>query len=287
MAGKGRLWERRVMAAGLLVLALVVLSAGYRMLRVGFGRSCDDFLYPYLRLARVSSSRLSNHSLLAYSRTELAEKLEALQDQNRNLAMQAATAEKLLRENAQLREISDFSPPQEWSAMKAEVILRDPMTWRERFTVDRGEADGVVSGSAVIDIGADGRPVLIGVIERVGKRASTVQTLQNSGLSIAAQFGPNQTVGFVNVGGTPRGDGMLPVGYLPRGEHYRHNESALTTGFEHGIPAGLLVGELVSVEEPGTEFSNRPYLSGWLKPAAEFDNVRFVIIAVPKPKAER
>ena len=284
MEDKRRLGERRILAAGLLVLALVVLGAGYRMLRVGFGRSCDDFLYPYLRLARVSSSRLSDQSLLAYSRTELAEKLEALQDQNRNLALQAASAEKLLRENAQLRKIAEFSPPQEWSAMKAEVIMRDPMMWRERFTIDRGEADGVVSGSAVIDISAEGRAVLVGVIERVGKRASTVQTLHTSGLRVAAFFGSVQTVGFVNVGGSPRGDGMLPVGFLPRGVHYKHNESALTTGFENGIPAGLVIGELASVEEPESEFSNRPYLSGWLKPAADFDNVRFVIVVVPKPE---
>lgn len=287
MAEKKRSGERRIMAFGLLVLALVALGAGYRMLRVGFGRACDDFLYPYLRLARVSSSRLSDQSLLAYTRAELAEKLEALQDQNRRLALSAAESEKRLQENARLRKTANFSPPREWSAMKAEVILRDPMTWRERFTVDRGEADGVTSGAAVIDIGADGRPVLVGVVERVGRHTSTVQTLHTGGLRVAVQFGSVETVGFVNVGGTPRGDGMLPVGFLPRGVRYTQNEPALTTGFERGIPGGVVVGELISVEEPGSEFSNRPYLTGWLRPAAEFDNVRFVVIAVPRAKPER
>ena len=270
------------MAIGLLVLALVVLAAGYRMLRVGFGRVCDDFLYPYLRLERIGSSRLSDQSLLAYSRTELAEKLEALQNQNRHLALQAAVADNLLQENALLRKTAAFSPPQTWSSIKAEVIVRDPMMWRERFTIDRGEAAGVVTGAAVIDISPDGRPILVGVIERVGKRTSTVQTLHNSALRIAARFGSNRTVGFVNAGAAPRGDGMLPVGFLPREVHYVHNESAVTTGFEHGIPAGIVIGELSSVEEPASQFSNRPYLSGWLKPAADFDNVRFVVIAVPK-----
>ena len=75
---------------------------------------------------------------------------------------------------------------------------------------------------------------------------------------------------------------MLPVGFLPREMRYIHNESAVTTGFERGIPAGIVIGELSSVEEPESQFSNRPYLSGWLKPAADFDNVRFVVIAVPK-----
>ena len=287
MAGKGRIWERRVMAAGVLVLALLVLGAGYRMLRGGFGRICDDFLYPYLRLARVGSSHLSDQSLLAYSRAELAGKLETLQKQNRDLSIQASSAGRLLEENARLRRIAGFSPPREWSSLKAEVIMRDPMMWRERFTVNRGSTDGVVPGAAVVDIGADGRPLLIGVIERVGRHSSTVQTLHNSGLRISAQLGDSRTVGFVNAGGAPRGDGMLPIGYLPCGMRYVHNESAITTGFERGIPAGVVVGELVSVEAPESQFSNRPYLSGWLKPAAEFDGVRFVVIAVPKVERRR
>ena len=290
MADKGRLWERRLMAIGLVVLALLVLGAGYRMLRRGFGRICDDFLYPYLRLARVGSSQLSDQSLLAYSREELAEKLEALQNQNRDLVLQAAAAGRLLEENAKLRKAARFSPPPEWSALKAEVILRDPMMWRERFTVDRGSADGVVAGAAVIDIGVDGRPLFIGVIEHVGRHTSSVQTLYNSELRIAAQLGTSQTVGFVNAGTVPsakmeqekRSNGMCPLGYLPRGVRYMPNEAVVTTGFERGIPAGLVIGELVSVENMETRFSSRLYLSGWLRPAAEFDRVRFVMIALPK-----
>jgi len=282
MAGKGKIWERRLMAAGLLVLALLVLSAGYRMMRIGFGRLCDDFLYPYLSLTRIGSSQLSDRTLLAYSRAELAAKVEALQKRERDLSLQASSAERLLEENARLRKIADFSPPAEWSSLKAEVIMRDPMMWRETFTVDRGSADGVVPGAAVVDIGADGRPMLIGVIERVGRHSSTVQTLHNSALRISAQLGGSRTVGFVNAGASPSGDGMLPIGFLPRGVRYVHNEPAVTTGFERGIPAGLVIGELDTVEEPGSQFSLRPYLSGRLRSPADFDGVRFVVIAVPK-----
>ena len=270
------------MAAGLLVLALLVLSAGYRMLRVGYGRICNDFLYPYLRLERAASTKLSDQSLLAYSRTELAEKLDALQQQNRMLSLGAASAEELRKENAQLRKIANFSPPPEWTALKAEVILRDPLMWRERFTVDRGSADGVVPGAAVVDVGADGRPALLGVIERVGRHTSTVQTLCSGALRIAAQMGSSQAVGFVNIGSVSRGDGTLPIGYLPRGVRYRHGEQAFTTGFERGVPGGIVIGELSAVEAPATRFSGRAYLSGSLKAAADFDSVRFVGIAVPK-----
>ena len=269
------------MMAGLLVLALLVLGVGYRMLRLGFGRICDDFLYPYLRLARVGSSRLSDQSLLAFSRGELAEKLEALQEQNTRLSIRAARAEELEKENARLRRIAGYSPPPEWSALKAEIIKRDPMNWRERFTLDRGTADGVVPGSAVVDVGENGGTVqFVGVVERSGMHSCTVMTLHCRGLRVSGRV--SGVVGCVNTGGASRADGTIPVGYLPSEGEYGVGDPVETTGFERGIPAGLSLGEVSSVEDPGTRFSNRPYRSSRLKPAADLERLRFVMIVVPK-----
>jgi len=287
MADKGRLWERRAASAGALVLALLVLCAGYRVLRTGAGRFFGDFFDPYLRLARLGVSQLSDASLLAYSRAELAAKLEALQRQNRGLALQAAAAGELLQENEELRKLVEFSSPGERVYLPAEIVLRDPVMWRERFTVDRGERDGVRAGAAVIDVSPDGRPLLVGVVERVGKRSSTVLTLYNGALRLSARLGASGAVGFVNAGAERGADGTLPVGYLPLGVDYPPGEAAVTTGFESGIPPGLVIGEMISVDAPGPVFSPRMHLSGRLKPAADFDGLRFVVIAGTRQTAER
>lgn len=283
MKGKNRLWERRALAAGVLVLALLVLCAGYRVLRQGGGRFFDDFFRPYLRLARIGADQLSDASLLAYDRSELASRLETLQRQNRALALRAAAAGELLQENEELRRMMEFSPPVAHSYLPAEIILRDPLMWRERFTVDRGENDGVRNGAAVIDIDADGRPMLVGVIERTGKRTSTVLTICNGALRLSARLGTSGAVGFVNAGADRGSDGTIPFGYLPLGTGYHPGEAALTTGFEAGIPPGLVVGELVDAEAPGTLFDHRTHLSGKLKPAADFDGLRFVMISGARP----
>ena len=165
--------------------------------------------------------------------------------------------------------------------------MRDPLLWRERFTVDRGPDDGVRAGDAVIDVGADGRPLLVGVIERAGKRTSTVLTLCNGALRLSARLGTNGAVGFVNAGAERGIDGTLPFGYLPPGTEYRPGEAALTTGSEAGIPPGLVVGELVETDVPGTIFDHRVHLSGRLKPAADFDGLRFVMICRNRSEPER
>ena len=65
---------------------------------------------------------------------------------------------------------------------------------------------------------------------------------------------------------------------------YRSDEAAVTTGFERGIPPGLAIGNLTSVEEPEAKFSNRLHLSGRLRPAAELDGLRFVMITTGPAK---
>ena len=279
MTGVNRLWERKALAAGILVLSLVVLGAGYRVLRNGAGRFFDDFFYPYLHLSKLGSSALADMSLLAYSRRELAAKLEDLQRRNRTLALQAAAAGELLQENEELRKLVEFSAPRRRSYLAAEIILRDPLMWRERFTVDRGKADGVTKGAAVIDVSGDGRMSLVGVIERVGRRTSTVLTLRNGALRLSARIGSSGEVGLVNTG-ERSSDGTIPIGYLPSGGKYRSGEAVLTTGFEAGIPPGVTIGVISEVERRGTLFSDRPFISGKVAPTADFDTLRFVVIAL-------
>ena len=280
MTGINRLWERKALAAGVLVLSLVVLGAGYRVLRNGAGRFLDDFFHPYLHLAKLGSAKLADMSLLAYSRHELAAKLEDLERRNRTLALQAAAAGELLQENEELRKLVEFSAPRRRSFLAAEIILRDPLLWRERFTVDRGEADGVRRGAAVIDVLGDGRMSLVGVIERVGKRTSTVLTLRNAALRLSARVGVSGAVGFVNPGVEGNAaDGTIPIGYLPATGGCRPGEAVLTTGFEAGIPPGVTIGVISELEKRGSMFSDRPFLSGKVAPTADFDTLRFVVIA--------
>ena len=151
--------------------------------------------------------------------------------------------------------------------------------WRERFTVDRGKADGVTKGAAVIDVSGDGRMSLVGVIERVGRRTSTVLTLRNGALRLSARIGSSGEVGLVNTG-ERSSDGTIPIGYLPSGGKYRSGEAVLTTGFEAGIPPGVTIGVISEVERRGTLFSDRPFISGKVAPTADFDTLRFVVIAL-------
>ena len=72
------------------------------------------------------------------------------------------------------------------------------------------------------------------------------------------------------------GGGLL---LAPSGGGCRPGEAVLTTGFEAGIPPGVTIGVISEMERQGSLFSDRPFLSGRVAPAADFDTLRFVVIA--------
>ena len=279
MATSGHKFDRRLILIAALAIVLLLGFAGYRSLRLGAGRLFGDFFYPYLELLRSGVDAVSDQSLLLYSRAQLAARLEQLQETNRQLAVQAAASGELFRENTSLRRLLDLPIPAGWSYSAAEIILRDTLLWNERFSINRGSRDGITAGAAVLTVTPEGRPLLAGVVDRVGEHTADVITLYSPNLRLSVLFPATGATGITNAGERHPAPGRIPVGYLPAQYRYTLHEAALTTGFETNIPGGIKVGELSYVDEAPNRFSNALYLSGLLRPSAEFDSIRFVIVA--------
>lgn len=277
-------WDRRLGVVLALAALFLLLLAAYRTLRGNVGRIVGDFCYPYWNLSRYTADSVSDSSLLAYDRAELVAKLEQLQRENRRLALQAAAAADLLQSNDELRRLAGMKGSSRWSFHPAEIILRDPLFWRESFTLNCGYENGIESGAAVIDTTPDGRPVLVGIVERVARNTSTVITICHPDLRMSCRLGRSGAIGVLNSGAARRlGGGRIPIGFLPTHLNYQPGEAVSTTGFEEHIPAGVLIGELTAVEEPESIFSEALSINGSLLPAADFGRMRFLSVARRSP----
>ncbi|MBS1369620.1 MAG: rod shape-determining protein MreC [Lentisphaeria bacterium] len=277
----GKKSDRRVFFATSVVLALLLAFAGYRALRRSAGLLLGDFFYPYLALTHTVSREVSEQSLLLLSRTELAAKVEALMRENRRLETEKRQLEALAAENRALRELSKLPAAAQWNYHAAQILLRDPLFWREKFTVGVDSGSGITPGSAVIAPGSDGAPALVGVVSRVGKRNVEVETIFSGNLRISVAF-PEGGNGFLNAGERKASAGTIPVGYIPVNRRVAAGDPALTTGFATAIPPGLLVGRLTALDEVDPNFSSALHVSGLLAPEVDFDNLRFVLIATPE-----
>lgn len=278
-------WDRRLAVILTLTALFLLLLAAYRSLRGNVGKIVGDFCYPYWNLSRYTADSVSDSSLLAYDRTELVAKLEQLQRENRRLALQAAAAADLLRSNDELRRLAGMKGSSRWSFQPVEIILRDPLFWRESFTINCGSENGIEAGAAVIDTTPDGRPVLVGIVERVARNTGTVITVCHPDLRMSCRLGQSGAIGMLNPGEPARrlSGGRIPIGSLPTHLTYQPGEAISTTGFEEHIPAGLLIGELTAVDEPESIFSEALSINGSLMPAADFSRMRFLSVARRSP----
>ncbi|MBQ9775265.1 MAG: rod shape-determining protein MreC [Lentisphaeria bacterium] len=271
----GRNWT--ILAVVLFLLLL--LLAGYHSLREAAGRFTGNFFYPYLSLARAAHDRLSDQTLLFYNRLELAARVRQLTETNRHLALQAAAAAALLDENAELRKLLDLTPAAGWKYVPAEIILRDPQHWEGVLVINRGLESGIRPGAAAVTVTPDGRPILAGVVRQVNRNSAEIITVRNPALQCSVRLMNSNATGILHSGGRRPGVNSVPIGFLPMTLHPVPREAVFTTGYENGIPAGIKIGEMLSIEENNGLFTNDLHLSGMMEPAAYLGSIRFLMIS--------
>ncbi len=285
MSEPGKISDRRVFFAASVVLALILAFAGYRALRRSAGLLLGDFFYPYLALTRIATDQVARQSLLLLSRTELAAKTESLIQENRRLEAENRQLQTLAAENRELRELALLPSASRWRYHTAQVLLRDPLFWREKFTISIAPDSGIRPGAVVIAPGNDGTPSLVGIISRTGKRNAEVETIFSGNLRLSVAF-PGGGNGFLNAGERQATPGTVPVGYIPVNRMAAPGDTAVTTGFAAGIPSGLKVGRLTTLDEVDPNFSSSEHVSGLLTPDVDLDNLHFVLVAMPESAEE-
>ncbi len=266
----------KLIIIGALVLAVILLlTAGFRMLGFAVSRAANGFFYPYLKAAKGTTGEIQDKSLLSLDRLALARQVEKLAQRNRELAVRSTAAAGILDENRILRDKLKLSAPPGWKFVTGEIILRDPLHFRDGFSIDRGTRDGIAVGDAVVDTTTDGRLFLIGVVRECSARTARISTVSDPALRVSGRL-TGGAVGFTNTGNLPAHSSLIRFGMLANEGSYTPGEAVVTTGYERGIPEGIKIGELVINNEPypGSE----PDFSCMLKPAVTFEELRFVTV---------
>lgn len=257
------------------VTGLAVAVSGIRVFRLALTRFSDNFFHPYLKLA-APSGKLADSSLLLRDKAELAAAVERLSAVNRELALGSQTASALLEENRQLRNLLDIGRRENREFIIGEILLRDPLHFRENFTVGKGRLDGVLPGAAVVEVSSGGELLLVGVVSEAGGRSCKVTTVANSFLRISGKVASNGVIGFTHSGEATAPHGRISFGMLPLRQDYVHGCVVSTTGFEYGIPEGIKIGELYTTGARRS-YADEDY-SCELIPSAGFGSLRFVAI---------
>lgn len=280
-----------LIGAGCILMFIIFITAGFRMVSYVFSRAAGNFFYPYLKLSGGTTGEIRDKSLLSLDRMSLVRQIEKLTERNRELALRSTAASGILAENRDLRRKLDLKNLPEWNFCTGEIILRDPLHFREGFTIDRGSRDGISPGDAVVDTMTDGRLFLIGVVSDCSARTARVATIADPALKISGKirlriYDKNDNsekhldvVGFTNSGDARTGSAEIRFGMLPVSNSYIPGEAVMTTGYERKIPEGIKIGELVmNLNDQQVLSGNVPDFNCALRPAVRFEELRFVTV---------
>jgi rod shape-determining protein MreC len=225
-----------------LVLSLYILTAAAR------GQLKNDPIGPILLwiirplqlAAQVTTNWIqdmqNNYSTLAGYRSEnekLRERIQELEVEKNQLLEAEAT-------NRRLQQILEFRSQLPIGSLTASIIADSASTWFKSCLLDKGSADGVRKGLAVVT------PLgVVGQVVAVTARTAKVLLLTdpNSGVDVLVQR--TRARGIVS--------GSLDNGtilkYVKRSEDIQEGDRLVTSGLDGVFPKGVVVGAVTKVRK--------------------------------------
>ena len=163
----------------------------------------------------------------------LRKRIEALEVERQRYLEAAAT-------NRQLKALLDFRSQLSGAAITASIIANSASGWFQSCMLDKGSADGVSKGMAVVT------PLgVVGQVVAVTPRTAKVLLLTdpNSGIDVLVQR--TRSRGIVS--------GSLETGtilkYVKRSEDIQEGDRLITSGIDGVFPKGMMVGTVIKVRK--------------------------------------
>jgi rod shape-determining protein MreC len=198
-------------------------------------------------------------SRLARENAELGQRIDELSFENSRL--QSAKAE-----NIALRRALNFREEQRYETIPAEVSVMDPTGFSQTLVIDKGEADGVMLGQAVI--AAPG--LLVGRVTKTYRSTSEVTLITDPSMTVSGEVTETGARGLV------KGEHGLSLilDLVTQNEVIKSGDRIITSGLAGDFPRGLLVGEINAIKTSSSELFQQAFVS----PVADLKNLKFLFV---------
>ena len=201
---------------------------------------------------------------VAIEREMLALQVKELKDRNSALI-------ELVHENERLRNLLNYHDFESHKGVVSSVIGRDPSNWHRTITIDKGKADGLMTGLPVV--AGSG---IVGQVISVSSRTAKVLMINDSASSVGAMLQESRSIGVIE--GVFKSD-ELSLSYVEnlQDEAVSKGDRVITSGMDGVFPKGLLIGFVSSyTEEAGSLFYNIS-----VTPAADLRRLENVSVLIP------
>ncbi len=249
---------RNVHLAVIVCLSLMLIISGVSVSRYVSEGLLSTLYYPFFSIRNYVTD-------LAGVSQENARLRQQLVDAQ----MRVALLESAARENERLRQALGFEPPPGYSLVPAEVVSIVGEYASVGAVINRGAADSVFVDQPLIN-----QSGLVGRVVQVTPSFAEIQYLTDPANRVAARVLPGREMGIVKY--IP-GIGLI-LDNFPVDGSIRAGDRVVSSGLGGVYPAGLSVGEVVSVIRPEEE----PFCEVSLKEAANFNTIEEVFLLKPE-----
>jgi rod shape-determining protein MreC len=172
--------------------------------------------------------------------------------------------EEIIRENERLNSLLRMKRKSIYSSVAANVVGRDPSNWNATLILDKGSADGVDIGDAVVYSAG-----VVGKIVDTGEDMSKVMLLTDPQFSVAAHILRPQETALVS--------GSLQsacrLSYIDEDADIRIGDEVVTSKLSSNFPENLFIGVVTSVaQQAGGK------LTAIVNPAVDISQVQEVLV---------
>ena len=199
-------------------------------------------------------------------------KLKAALAENENLKTQVAqlTEDNNRLQAERLRQLYKLDQEyMQYNKIGARVIARDSEKWFQVFRINKGSSDGVAVDMNVV---ADGG--LVGIVTDVGANYATVRSIIDDSSRVGAMSLDSSYNCIVAGDLTLYEQGRLKLTDFSRDAVLRNGDQIITSNISTKYLPGILIGYAVDVSIDPDHLTQ----SGYLIPAADFDNLQEVLI---------
>lgn len=246
-------------------------SSGQRIVRAWTQTAADFVQSP---VTTVTSSIVNYFTSISSLRSAQSDN-DLLKQRVQELDVELQQKEELAAENTRLKSLLNLKDQSKYKVLTARIIGRDPSIWFDSSILDRGSLDGVMLNMPIVTDGG-----VVGRVSAVSPLTCQVDLITRKGSGVGAvvgQVGESGALGVV--AGTSKGD-MLEMKYVPGNIDVQIGQQIFTTGQDDIYPAGLKVGEIVSVVS-GSATTPHQIL---IRPAARLDSMQEVGILLYEPR---
>ena len=208
-----------------------------------------------------------HYDTLAGFRSEnerLRKRLQDLEIERQRLLEAEAT-------NQQLQKLLDFRSELPKGAITATIIANSATSWFQSCVLNKGSADGVRKGMAVVTpLGIVGKVVAV-----TGRTAKILLlTDPNSGIDVLVQRTRSRGI----VSGSLESGTVLK--YIKRSEDVQEGDRLVTSGLDNVFPKGLLVGTVIKVRKQNRGL----FQSVEVWPAVQAARIEQVLVVSAQPE---